>query len=63
MNPHIYITYDMVFDDEPKHITEYLKVFDRSSIIKVALLLIQSCDKYEGLVEYMSDFFCKDNIA
>ena len=35
MNPHIYITYDMVFDDEPKHITEYLKVFDRSSVIAI----------------------------
>lgn len=53
----------MVFDDEPKHITEYLKVFDRSSVIKTALLLIQSCSKYEGLVEYISNFFCKDNIA
>jgi len=63
MNPHIYITYDMVFDEEPQHITEYLKVLDRSSIIKIALLLIQSCNKYEGLVEYLSDFFCKDNIA
>ena len=63
MNPHIYITYDMVFDDEPKTITEYLKEFDRTSLIKIALLLIQSSDKYEGIVEYFSDFFCKDNIG
>ncbi len=63
MNPQIYITYEMVFDDEPKSITEYLKVFDRTSLIKIALLLIQSCDKYEGISEYISDFFCKSNIT
>lgn len=34
MNPQIYITYEMVFDDEPKSITEYLKVFDRTSLTR-----------------------------
>ncbi len=49
MTPKIYITYDMVFDEKPMSIPEYLKVIDRKFLIQFALLLIQSGDKYEQI--------------
>lgn len=61
MNPHIYITYDIIFDDEPMEIHQYLKSIDRNVLIKFALLLIQSNGKYEKLGDYISAFFCKQN--
>lgn len=63
MTPKIYITYEMVFEDKPKEIAEYLQVLDRDWLIKFAILLIQSCEKYEQIRDYVSAFFCKDNIS
>ena len=61
MTPKIYITYDMIFTDKPKEISEYLRVLDREWLIKFSLLLIQTGDKYERIADYASMFFCKDN--
>lgn len=61
MKPKIYITYDMVFDESPLDISEYLKTLDREWLIRFALLLIQTTDKYESIANYSSQCFCKDN--
>lgn len=63
MTPKIYITYEMLFEDKPKEIVEYLQVLDRDNLVRFAILLIQSGEKYEQISDYMSAFFCKDNIA
>ena len=63
MTPKIYITYEMVFEEKPKKIAEYLQVLDRDWLIKFAIHLIQSGEKYELIKDYVSAFFCKDNIS
>ncbi len=52
MTPKIYITYEMVFDDEPNEISEYLQVIDREWLIKFAILIIQSGNKYKQIKDY-----------
>lgn len=52
----------MVFNEAPKEISEYLQVLDKEWLIKFAILLIQSAEKYEQIKDYVSNFFCKDNI-
>lgn len=61
MKPKIYITYEMVFDETPLDVLEYLKTLDRDWLIRFALLLIQSNDKYESITQYASQCFCKEN--
>lgn len=61
MEPKIYITYDLIFDDDPLEIHQYLKGVSRDNLIKFALLLIQSRGKYEYLGDYISAFFCREN--
>lgn len=61
MEPKIYITYDLIFDDDPHEIHQYLKSVPRDNLIKFALLLIQSRGKYEYLGDYISAFFCREN--
>ncbi len=63
MEPNIYITYDMAFDDEPLGIYHYLKSVNRNQLIKFALLLIQSKGKYKSIGNYISAFFSKRNIS
>lgn len=63
MTPKIYITYEMVFEDKPKEIAEYLQVLDRDWLIKFAIHLIQSGEKYEQMKDYVNAFFCKDNLS
>lgn len=62
MEPKIYITYDLIFDDNPLEIHQYLKSVPRDNLIKFALLLIQSRGKYEYLGDYISTFFCRENV-
>lgn len=62
MLPKIYITYDMVFNEKPLTISEYLKTINRDWLIRFALLLIQNSTKYELIEQYISQCFCKDNL-
>lgn len=62
MKTRIYLTYKLIFDDEPKDIVEYLKPFNRNFLIRTALELIQSRDKYDNIKDYVERFICKENI-
>lgn len=62
MTPKIYLIYKLIFDDEPNDIVEYLLPFNRISLIKTALEIIQSGNKYENLIDYSKKFIiCQDN--
>lgn len=61
MKPKIYITYEMVFEETPLDISEYLQTLDRDWLIRFALLLIQSNGRYESITQYSSQFFCREN--
>lgn len=51
----------MVFEDQPDHISDYLKTIDKDKLIKIALTFIQNGHRYEHLDVYASYFFCENN--
>lgn len=61
MKTKIYLTYESIFDDKERNITEYLLPFNRTFLIKIALEIIQSGDKYANIADYAKRFICKDN--
>lgn len=61
IKPDIYITYEMVFDEEPLSISDYLKEIDRKWLIDTALYIIYSEDKLKYFSEYTNRFFSKQN--
>lgn len=61
IEPNIYITYEMVFSDEPLPISDYLKELDKNWLIRFALFIIYSGGKFKTLNNYVTTFFCKQN--
>ncbi len=61
IEPNIYVTYEMVFDDEPLPISDYLKELDRNWLIRFALYIIYSGKKFKSINDYVATFFCKQN--
>ena len=61
MIPSIYITYDMVFDDEPLPLFEYLKEFNRDFLIQFALRLIYCGNDIKNFDSYKKLFFSSSN--
>lgn len=61
MIPSIYITYDMVFDDEPLPLFEYLKEFNRDFLIQFALRLIYCSNDIKNFDSYKKLFFSSSN--
>ena len=61
IEPNIYITYEMVFSDEPLPISAYLKELDKNWLIRFALFIIYSGGKFKTLNNYVTTFFCKQN--
>lgn len=51
----------MVFDDEPLPISDYLKELDRNWLIRFALFIIYSGEKFKNAKDYAASFFCKQN--
>ena len=49
IEPNIYITYEMVFSDEPLPISDYLKELDKNWLIRFALFIIYSGGKFKTL--------------
>ena len=61
IEPNIYITYEMVFGDEPLPISNYLKELDKDWLIRFALFIIYSGSKFKNLNNYVTAFFCEQN--
>lgn len=61
ITPQIYVTYEMVFNDEPLSLPDYLQELDKNRLVQFALYVIYSGSKQVNFIEAIQKFFCNQN--